>query len=59
MLILLNKMQKNNSLNTKLFILLQGNSTSVDSLNDQKDYHAMKMAMEVCDFQKQDQDVRY
>jgi hypothetical protein len=24
-------------------------------LNDQKDYHAMKMAMEVCDFQKQDQ----
>jgi hypothetical protein len=44
-------MQKNNSLNTKLFILLQGNSTNVDSLNDQKDYHAMKMAMEVCDFQ--------
>ena len=36
--------------------LKQGNSTSVDSLNDQKDYHAMKMAMEVCDFQKQDQD---
>ncbi|XP_071180083.1 unconventional myosin-Ic-like [Mytilus edulis] len=36
--------------------LKQGNSTKVDSLNDHKDFHAMKEAMEVCDFSKQDQD---
>ncbi|CAG2185717.1 MYO1 [Mytilus edulis] len=34
----------------------KGNSTKVDSLNDHKDFHAMKEAMEVCDFSKQDQD---